>query len=125
MGCVTLMICQTCRKIGGESAEGDAPDAPRPGARLLAQIAAHDLPEGVQLRAVDCLSACSRGCTIALSGGPERWSYVYGDLDPDLHGPAILEGVARYAASIDGLVPWRERPEVFRKHSIARLPPQA
>ncbi|MFV0299250.1 MAG: DUF1636 family protein [Hyphomicrobiaceae bacterium] len=121
MGGVTLMICQTCRRIAGGDPE---PDEPCPGARLLARIAARGLPDNVTLRAVKCLSACSRGCTIALSGGAKRWSYVYGDLDPDRHGEAILEGVARYAATEDGIVPWRERPEIFRKQSIARLPPQ-
>ncbi|WP_297339050.1 DUF1636 family protein, partial [Pseudophaeobacter sp.] len=28
-----------------------------------------------------------------------------------------------YASTTDGLVPWRERPQVFRKQSIARIPP--
>jgi len=121
MGHATLMICQTCRRIaGGEPVA----EEPRPGARLLARIEALGVPEGVTLRPVECLSACSHGCTIALSGGPDRWSYVYGDLDPDRHAETILDGAARYAATEDGVVPWRERPEIFRKQSIARLPPQ-
>ena len=36
----------------------------------------------------------------------------------------ILDGVARYRATPDGLVPWRERPEHFRKNCIARIPPR-
>ena len=28
-----------------------------------------------------------------------------------------------YAATPDGIVPWRERPEIFRKRVIARVPP--
>ena len=51
-----------------------------------------------------------------------RWSYIYGDL-----GTAsvedLLAGAGRYAATPDGLVPWRERPTIFRKGVIARLPP--
>ena len=35
----------------------------------------------------------------------------------------ILAGAAAYAATADGLVPWRERPVVFRKQSLARIPP--
>ena len=35
----------------------------------------------------------------------------------------ILSGAAAYAAAPDGIVPWRERPEIFRKQSIARIPP--
>ena len=70
------------------------------------------------------MSACTRGCSIALSGGPARWTYVYGDMDPDQHAQDIIDGVSAYAASQDGIVPWRERPEIFRKQSIARIPPQ-
>lgn len=35
----------------------------------------------------------------------------------------ILDGLARYATAPDGLVPWRERPEAFRKGVVARIPP--
>ena len=37
---------------------------------------------------------------------------------------AVLDGATRYAATADGLVPWRERSEHFRKNCIARIPPE-
>ncbi|TDL74940.1 DUF1636 domain-containing protein [Palleronia sediminis] len=116
---ITLTVCTTCR-----AGLPDLPDAPRPGARLHDGIARAGLPEGVRLRAVECLSACSRGCSLTLTGGPGRWSYVYGDLDPETDIPEILRGAAAYAATRDGIVPWRDRPTIFRKQSIARIPPQ-
>ncbi|GHG79051.1 DUF1636 family protein [Pseudodonghicola xiamenensis] len=119
MAGVTITVCTTCRR--GQPAEAEAP---RPGTRMLSALEVADLPEGVTLRPVECLSACSRGCTLALSGGPDRWTYIYGDLDPDIHLPEILDGIAAYAATADGIVPWRDRPVIFRKQSIARLPPQ-
>ncbi len=70
---------------------------------------------------VECLSACNSGCAVSLSK-PGAWSYVYGRLTLD-DVPAILEGAGKYAAAPDGIVPWRARPEVFRKQSIARIPP--
>ena len=57
-----------------------------------------------------------------LADQTRRRSYVYGRLTLD-DVPAILEGAANYAATQDGIVPWRERPTVFRKQSIARIPP--
>ncbi|MGD9866303.1 MAG: DUF1636 family protein, partial [Pseudodonghicola sp.] len=48
----------------------------------------------------------------------------YGDLDPEAHVAEIARGIAAYAGTADGLVPWRDRPVIFRKQSIARLPPQ-
>jgi predicted metal-binding protein len=111
----TLVVCTTCKGAGWTG------DGARPGARLHAALAAGGLPQGVTLRAVECLSVCGDGCTVALQA-PGKWSYVYARLD-DTHIPAILDGAARYAAAPDGLVPWRDRPEIFRKQSVARIPP--
>ena len=119
MARVTITVCTTCRR--GQPADEAAP---RPGTRMLEALEAADLPDGVVLRPVKCLSACSRGCAMVLSGGPDRWTYIYGDLDPEAHVADIVEGISAYAATEDGLVPWRARPVVFRKQSIARIPPQ-
>ena len=68
------------------------------------------------------LSNCDFGCSVVLRGGDQRWTYVYGNLDPEKVA-IVLDGVARYRATSNGLVPWRERPEHFRKNCIARIPP--
>jgi predicted metal-binding protein len=112
----TLHVCTTC-KAGEPVLEGD----PRPGAHLHAALVAQGAPADVRIVAVECLSACNTGCAVALSM-PGGWSYVYGRLTLD-DVPAILEGAAKYAATTDGVVPWRDRPTVFRKQSIARIPP--
>ncbi|AUH32121.1 DUF1636 family protein [Paracoccus tegillarcae] len=111
-----LHVCTTCR------AEAAAGDDPRPGALLHDALAGAALPDGVELRPVECLSACSQGCSVALSA-PGKWTYVYGRLTPE-NATDILTGAAAYAATADGLVPWRERPVIFRKQSLARIPPQ-
>ena len=122
----TLLVCVTCRRAAPEGAPARAappePEAPRPGAAMLAALGAGPLPEGMRLRGVECLSACARGCAIALTG-PGRWTYVYGDLDPARDPSDILAGARAYAATGDGLVPWRERPLVFRRNAVARVPP--
>mgnify|MGYP000409811989 FL=1 len=114
---VTLTICTTCKRDGVD------PEATRPGALLMAALTDASLPAGVTVRGVEGLSAGTRGCAMVLTGGEARWSYIYGDLDPEAHVDDILAGAAAYAATADGLVPWRERPQVFRKQSIARIPP--
>lgn len=112
-----LHVCTTCR---GDD-PGGVTDA-RPGAALHGALAAAPLPEGVEIRPVECLSACSQGCSVALTA-PGKWSYVYGRLTP-ADAADILTGAARYAAAPDGIVPWRARPAIFRKQSLARIPPQ-
>ncbi len=115
MARAVLHVCTTCRGIDPQAAAD-----PRPGAELHAALTA-SAPAGVEIRAVECLSACSQGCSVALSG-PGKWTYVYGRLTPS-DAPEILTGAAAYAAAADGLVPWRERPVIFRKQSLARIPP--
>jgi predicted metal-binding protein len=113
---VTLHVCITCR-AGQPVAEGEA----TPGSLLHKAIAAIGAPEGVTIVPVECLSACNNGCSVALSA-PGRWAYVYGRMS-ETNARDILAGAAAYAAAPDGLVPWRTRPEVFRKQSLARIPP--
>jgi predicted metal-binding protein len=114
---VELLVCTTCRHGLQLNDEGT-----RPGALLHAALEGADLPEGVSLRGVECLSNCNSGCSVILRGGDARWSYVYGNLSPD-HLDIVIDGATRYRATADGLVPWRERPEHFRKNCIARIPP--
>ena len=114
----TLYVCITCR------AEASDPDAERAGARLYRELTQVVAARGDDLRVepVECLSVCKRPCTVAVSGAG-RWTYVYGDFDAEASARTILEGVVRYAGTSDGIVPWRERPEAFRKGVIARIPP--
>ena len=119
MAAAVLHVCITCKGVA--PAEGLAEDAPRPGAQLAAALQGLPCPEGVTIRPVECLSACSQGCSVALSA-PGKWGYVYGRLT-EADAADILTGAASYAATADGLVPWRERPTIFRKQSLARIPP--
>ena len=117
---VTIHVCVTCRHAGY-----DGDEAGCPGARLFralqdALASFSELP--VRLEPARCLSVCKRPCTVAVSGA-RRWTYVYGDFDADASAQTILEGVARYARTPDGIVPWRERPAEFRKGVVARVPP--
>jgi predicted metal-binding protein len=120
-----LLICVTCKTYlpTDQTANPLAPeDETRPGARLYEALIAGALPKGLRVVAVECLSNCTRGCTVALRGG-NRWSYVYGNLNPDCDAEILRDGAARYQAAADGLVPWRERSQHFRKNCIARIPP--
>lgn len=107
-----LVVCTTCRLAGAD------PEAPRDGARLSDALSARGIAHIRQ----ECFSACSRGCVVALRGSG-RWTYVQGGLDPDQHLDDLIAMTEAYAQSSDGVVPWRTRPEVIRKNTIARIPP--
>lgn len=113
-----LLVCVTCR------GQREAPlDDRRPGRRLHDALRARALPEGVRLRAVECLQNCDDGCTVAFRGG-NRWTYVFGKLDEASHADMLVEGAALYHATEDGLIPWRHRPEHFKRNCVARVPPR-
>ena len=111
----TLYVCTTC-KAGQPVLDGEE----RPGARLHAALAENP-PAEVHVVAVECLSACDNGCSVALQA-PGKWGYVYGHMT-EADAAEIRAGAEAYAGAPDGLVPWRERPVIFRKQSLARIPP--
>ncbi|MEN3209725.1 DUF1636 domain-containing protein [Methylorubrum populi] len=117
-----LSVCTTCRAAGDTS-------EPRAGAKLLAALLAEAEREpvpGLTIEGAECLSVCKRPCTVSVVS-PGRWTYVYGDFDAlddaEASARTLLAGLRRYIETPDGVVPWRERPEAFRKGVVARIPP--
>lgn len=117
-----LSVCTTCRAAGDTS-------EPRAGAKLLVALLAEAEREpvpGLTIEGAECLSVCKRPCTVAVVS-PGRWTYVYGDFDAlddaEASARTLLAGLRRYIETPDGVVPWRERPEAFRKGVVARIPP--
>ena len=113
-----LLVCVKCLR-GSEATE----DGERPGKRLFDDLLTRAMPEGVTVRAVECLQNCDHGCSVALRGGPKRWTYVYGNLHEASHLDILVDGVTLYHDTADGLIPWRTRPEHFKRNCIARIPP--
>ncbi|WP_289295144.1 DUF1636 domain-containing protein [uncultured Reyranella sp.] len=115
----TLYVCTTCRS----STDGATVDPTRAGARLLSAVqgVADDYPVS-RIVGVECLSNCSRGCTIAV-GAPGKWTYVIGNLDAEQHAPDVLAFARQHSAHETGVTVWRDRPEHIRKNTIARVPP--
>ena len=109
----TLLVCVTCKS--GEDVVGAAFHE-----RLAARLAG----AAIAVRPIACLSVCKRPCTVALAA-PGKWTYVVGDLDARDHVEDVVTAAGKYAASADGIVPWRERPLSFRKGVVARTPPLA
>jgi predicted metal-binding protein len=110
----TLLVCVTCQSDEGPMGSSLFEAL---GERLAAD------PD-IALKAVECLSVCKRPCTVALAA-QGKWTYVVGDLRRESHLEDIVAAARRYAASPEGIVPWRERPLSFRKGVVSRTPPLA
>jgi predicted metal-binding protein len=115
---VRILICTTCRAEG----EPLEPREARSGARLHAALTAARGEGDPEVAGVECFSVCKRPCTMSFSA-PGAWTYVYGDFPADADPSEIFAAARLYAASPQGLIPWRERPAAFKKGVVARLPP--
>lgn len=114
---MTVHICTVCRPK-------DEPEI-RPGAALLEALEARLTPaerEVIGVEPVECLGVCTRACTLAMSA-PGKWTYVLGDFDAVADLEDLVESAKRYAASENGLVPKKDRPDAFRKGVVSRTPP--
>ncbi len=119
-GDLTIHVCTACRRARADLPEG----YDQPGLALAEALAERLLAKGstIPVVPVECLAVCKRPCTIALSADG-KWTYLIGDLDTDTHLDEIVGAAEAYATSANGIVPWKERPQSFRKGVVARVPP--
>jgi predicted metal-binding protein len=118
--CGCLSVCFRCKPANWRGC-----DAVRPGALLADAIEAEAQRRGDQIeviRDVRCMSQCKRPCVVAFSH-PEKFTYLFGDLDPARDAAAILDVFAIYAARHDGFMERFERPDVLRNGILGRVPP--
>lgn len=112
-----LLVCIKCR------AEDEVPEGgERPGEALYKAVIAQELPETVQVTPTECLQNCDSGCSVALRDGVQQWTYVYGNLGPQ-DADMLVQGARQYSETPDGVIPWRQRPEHFKRNCVARIPP--
>jgi predicted metal-binding protein len=116
---MTVFVCVSCRRAAADGGEGfDLPG------RVLAGALQDRLSNDphITVTPVECLAVCNRPSTIALVGR-NRWTYLIGNLDTELHLDQIVDSARAFANSDNGIIPWKERPECFRKGVVARIPP--
>ena len=113
MSKTVLTVCRNCKTHPQRDVKG----------LTLADALRGALAEekAMTVRVADCLSNCSRGCSVALTA-PKKWQYVYGDMDPEWDVADLVALAKAYASSADGQIPWRDRPKGVRHKVIARLP---
>ena len=112
---VTVVVCSSCRDAQGSDIR------PSAGERLGVATAQAACRTGITVRQIECLGNCKRRLSAALLRDG-CWSYVFGDLTQD-SGPDLIAGASLLAASTDGVLPWRGRPDSLKRGLVARIPP--
>ena len=110
-----IYVCITCRRASEPDVE------PRPGVLLAEATERAAAGTDVIVRRLRCLANCTRGPSVALRCNGS-WTYIFGGLDVADAG-ALVEGATLLAGASDGILPWRERPDVLKRNLIARVPP--
>jgi predicted metal-binding protein len=113
---VVISVCTTCKTQDATAAVV--------GSELLAAVRDVVGPNdrSIAVRAVQCLGVCKRPTTASVSG-PDRYTFVFADLQPTDGATALRDFASSYQHADYGLVPWRERASVLRRGMIARIPP--
>lgn len=115
-----VVVCNTCR-VSAEEREGA--NGVRGGALLAAALREISDGSGVAIQEMPCLFNCAQHCSIHLRA-PGKIGYVLGRFEPTAEAArAILDYAAAYAASDEGVVPYRQWPEGVKGHFIVRVPP--
>jgi predicted metal-binding protein len=117
-----LFVCTVCGK------NPDAEITQRAGEKLIKQVQhlhqALDLGERFLIRPVKCMGVCGRPCAIAFVAAG-KFTYLFGDLPSDgseLSAATVLDCMGQYCDHPEGLLPYRERPELLRDRIIAKIP---
>ena len=120
----SLVVCSTCRL--SKEARGDAQGRSGGELFLLAlseALADHPCRERIDIQAMPCLFACSSHCTLYIRGGA-RLGYILGRFMPSRSdAEALLDYVAQYLDSDDGVVPYGSWPAAIKGHFLVRVPP--
>lgn len=113
----TIVVCTSCRDEHGSDTR------PRAGEILAEDTRRAATGENIRIRTVECLGNCKRRLSAAILRDG-CWSYVFGDLMPS-SGADLVAGARLFSTSVDGLIPWRGRPDSLKRGLVARIPPLA
>lgn len=115
-----VVVCNTCR-VSAE--ERETPGGVRGGALLAAALREAAAGGDVAIQEMPCLFNCAQHCSIHLRA-PGKIGYVLGRFEPTAEAArAIVDYAVAYAASDEGVVPYRQWPEGVKGHFIVRVPP--
>ncbi len=121
----SLVVCSTCR----HSKDVRTDSSGRHGGAVFAQaledaLATHRCRGRTEIQSMPCLYACSSHCAVYIRS-VRRLGYTLGRFSPTLSDAlALLDYLAEYLETADGVVPYARWPEGVKGHFIARVPPE-
>ncbi len=115
-----LFVCTSCAR--------DKQSNESKGEKLFEQFQLHQSESSnLSIQPVKCMGVCDRSCAIALVA-PHKFTYLFGNLPSDdvqIDGivSTVLDCAKQYCIAAEGVLPYRERPQLLRDTIIAKIPP--
>ncbi len=121
----TIFVCQSCAGNWQDGKQVGNSGGYLLHQKLVEQMPGCQLAQEFQVKAVQCLGACNRPCSIAFAAAGKS-TYLFGDLNHSDSltevSQSILECADLYASKSDGIMKWSERPERLKKGVVGIIP---
>ena len=120
----SLVVCSTCRFSESAREDGEGQRGGTLFAQTLTGALAHHACRGrIEIEPMPCLFACGSYCT-AFVRSDRRFGYILGRFRPTPeHAIALLDYIAQYLDTPDGVVPYARWPQGIKGHFLVRVPP--
>ncbi|HEY9888254.1 MAG TPA: DUF1636 domain-containing protein [Candidatus Obscuribacterales bacterium] len=118
----TLFVCSLCRFSETERTRGGLSGGEHLIQQLQAELHRRQLTDAVQLTPLRCMAGCSQPCNVSLAA-PDKLTFILSHVSPTEAAATVTEFCQQYVRSVDGRVPYKERPAAIRAATAFVLPP--
>jgi predicted metal-binding protein len=118
----TLFVCSLCRFSQDEASRDGISGGQYLINQLATELQARNLRDGVCLEPLRCMAGCSQPCNVSLAA-PGKLTFILSHVSPTDGASEVAEFCQQYTASVDGRVPYRERPATVQTATAFVLPP--
>lgn len=118
----TLFVCSLCQFPETEPHRDGQSGGQYLIEQLNTELQARNLQDSVHLTPLRCMAGCHQPCNVSLAA-PNKLTFILSRLSPTDAAAAVSDFCQQYTDTIDGRVPYRERPEAIRQATAFVLPP--
>ncbi|HIK43631.1 MAG TPA: DUF1636 domain-containing protein [Leptolyngbyaceae cyanobacterium M65_K2018_010] len=118
----TLFVCSLCRFSPTEASRNGLSGGEFLIQTLQAELQARDLEHSVNLTPLRCMAGCSQPCNVSFAA-PGKLTFILSQVPATGTALALAEFCQQYTDSLDGRVPYRDRPALVQTTTAFVLPP--
>ena len=118
----TLFVCSLCQFSDTEPSRDGKSGGQYFLEQLQKELQIRNLQDSVNLTPLRCMAGCRQPCNASLAA-PGKLTFILSHLSPQRAAAAVSDFCQQYTDSIDGRVPYRERPAVVQNATAFVLPP--